>query len=92
MAVSGPTPGVSRSHLCKIRHLPLDCHCNPGVNSQYRRGINGKRLLTAQLPEVGDDPAVVALLGDDEEAEGSRRLLRTATPDINHTLSIQDVL
>jgi len=29
---------------CKIRHLPLDCLCNSGVNRQYRRGVNGKTL------------------------------------------------
>ena len=23
---------------CKIRYLPLDCHCNSGVNSRYRKG------------------------------------------------------
>ena len=27
--------GVLGEHPCKIRHLPLDCHCNSGVNSQY---------------------------------------------------------
>jgi hypothetical protein len=26
---------------CEIRRLPLDCHCDSGVNSQYRRGIAG---------------------------------------------------
>ena len=24
-----------RSHPCEIRCLPLDCHCNSGVNIQY---------------------------------------------------------
>ena len=24
---------------CKIRHLPLDCHCDSGVNRQFRRGV-----------------------------------------------------
>ena len=34
-----PTPSVSRLCPCKIRHLPLDCHCNSGVNRRCRRGI-----------------------------------------------------
>jgi hypothetical protein len=33
-----PGPSVPSLHPCKIRHLPLDCHCNSGVNSRYRRG------------------------------------------------------
>jgi hypothetical protein len=28
-------------HSSEIRRVPLDCHCNSGVNSQYRRGIEG---------------------------------------------------
>jgi len=36
-------------HPCKNGHLPLDCHCNLGVNRQLRRGNNGKRLLTSDL-------------------------------------------
>ena len=41
-----PDPGVSSLHPCNIRHLPLDCHCNQGVNRQYWGVIDGKRLLT----------------------------------------------
>ena len=26
--------------------VPLDCHCNSGVNRQYRWGVNGKRPPT----------------------------------------------
>jgi hypothetical protein len=32
-------------HPCGIRHLPLDCHWNPGANRQCGRGVNGERLL-----------------------------------------------
>ena len=26
---------VTLGHPCEMRHLPLDCHCNSGVNSQF---------------------------------------------------------
>jgi hypothetical protein len=41
-----PCTNVSREHPCQTRHLPLNCVCNSGVNSQYRRGIHGKRSRT----------------------------------------------
>ena len=39
-------------HPCKIRHLPLDFHCNPGVNKQYLRkpyGYQWETLLTMPI-------------------------------------------
>ena len=33
------TVGSSLTRPCKIRRLPLDCHCNSRVNRQYRRGV-----------------------------------------------------
>jgi hypothetical protein len=44
-----PRADLSRRHQlpepgdpdpCKIRRLPLDCHCNSGVNRPFRRGID----------------------------------------------------
>jgi hypothetical protein len=46
-------PGVSSLHPCKIRHVPLNCHCDSGVNRQFRRGITGKGLLTGPSASVG---------------------------------------
>jgi hypothetical protein len=39
---------------CEIRRLPLDCHCNSGVNRQYFRGINRKRSLALPALPVRD--------------------------------------
>ena len=34
--VDGGVPlSLPHPDLCKIRQLPLDCHCNSGINSQY---------------------------------------------------------
>jgi hypothetical protein len=32
--VSTPTAGVFSGHPCKVRQLPLGCHCNSGASSQ----------------------------------------------------------
>ena len=37
-------PLASEALPCKIRHLPLNFHCNSGVNSQYRRVITDRSL------------------------------------------------
>jgi hypothetical protein len=37
---------------CKIRCVPLGCHCNSGVNGQYRRDIHGKHSLTPSILAV----------------------------------------
>jgi hypothetical protein len=36
---------------CEIRQLPLDCHCNSGVNRRYRRGVDGPGLLHNNIPK-----------------------------------------
>ena len=83
-------PDVSRGHPCEIRHSPLDCHCNSGVNRLFRRGIHGKRLLTGErngwlrLFAPGADEADVDLGGVSpavrvgrDVAEGIAALVRT---------------
>jgi hypothetical protein len=43
-------------HPCKIRRLPLDCHCNSGANRLYRRGT----LLAGSFAGM---PAVLTMAG-----------------------------
>ena len=55
-----PGPSVPSLHPCKIRHLPLDCHCNSGVNSRYRRGINGETPAYLQTQQAFGRPSAPA--------------------------------
>jgi hypothetical protein len=41
---------------CKIRSLPLDCHCNSGVNSQIQRGVNGSLCVPGRALAGSSSP------------------------------------
>jgi hypothetical protein len=56
-------------HPCKIVHLPLDCHCNTGVNRQYRRGVNLKRLLTYLIRSAATPSPSAASAGTPSSAK-----------------------
>jgi hypothetical protein len=47
------SPGVSSCHLCKLRRLPLGCHCNSGVNRQVWTGCQSElRNVSLELRNV----------------------------------------
>ena len=46
---------IAGVHPCKLRHYPLDCHCNSGANSQYRRGVQLTEP-TGGLQVINDGP------------------------------------
>jgi hypothetical protein len=74
------TVGSSLTRPCKIRRLPLDCHCNSRVNRQYRRGVNSPRTIAPCC--VIDQPP--ALLKPDAVC--------TATPlPVRHTADMHGV-
>ena len=66
--ISGVSPELSLaesvsseplSHPCQISRLPLDCHCDSGVSSPYRRGVMRRHASGQSLARKGRDATVM---------------------------------